>query len=90
MGRRRTIRYKSPAVICSRWFCHGFSVLGQSAQIGYLCTEEYAAEYDAGILWSDEDIGVKWQIESPRLSRKDQSLPMLKDINPDLLPRMSS
>jgi len=71
-------------------FAHGFSVLGDSAQISYLCTEEYAAEFDAGVLWNDAEIGVEWPNELPSLSRKDQNLPLLRDINPDSLPRMSS
>ncbi len=43
-------------------FAHGFCVLGESALLAYLCTEEYRAEYDAVIAWDDPDIGIRWPL----------------------------
>jgi dTDP-4-dehydrorhamnose 3,5-epimerase len=70
-------------------FAHGFCVLGESALLSYLCTEEYRAEHDAVVAWDDPDIGIRWPIESGRLSAKDASAPRLRDIAPDTLPRVS-
>jgi dTDP-4-dehydrorhamnose 3,5-epimerase len=69
-------------------FAHGFCVLGESALMHYLCTAEYAAEFDAAIAWDDPDIGVEWPIEAASISAKDRSAPRLRDVAPEDLPRM--
>ena len=69
-------------------FAHGFCVLGESALLSYLCTTVYRAEYDAVVAWNDPDIGVRWPLESGRLSEKDTNAPNLKEIHNDALPRM--
>jgi len=69
-------------------FAHGFCVLGESALMHYLCTAEYAAEFDAAIAWNDPDIGIHWPIEPASLSAKDSAAPLLREIAPDRLPRV--
>ena len=69
-------------------FAHGFCVLGDAAMMHYLCTAEYAAEFDAAVAWDDPDIGVEWPVEAPGISSKDRSAPRLRDIAPEDLPRM--
>jgi len=59
-------------------FAHGFCVLSEEAEVLYKTTEEYAPEYDAGIIWNDPEIGIEWPIEHPILSPKDAALPMLR------------
>jgi dTDP-4-dehydrorhamnose 3,5-epimerase len=49
-------------------FAHGFCVLSDVADVLYKTTEEYAPEYDAGIIWNDPEIGIQWPIEHPILS----------------------
>jgi len=70
-------------------FAHGFCVLGESAMMSYLCTDEYSPECDAGLAWDDPDINVKWPIEGISLSDRDRSAPRLRDIALENLPRMS-
>ena len=60
-------------------FAHGFCVLSDVAEVLYKTTEEYAPEYDAGIRWNDPEIGIKWPIEHPILSKKDAALPRLRE-----------
>lgn len=69
-------------------FAHGFCVMGNRAMMHYLCTAEYAAEFDAAVAWDDPDIGVQWPIKATNLSAKDRSAPRLRDIAPEDLPRM--
>ena len=69
-------------------FAHGFCVLGDSATIGYLCTEEYVVEFDAVIAWNDPDIGIEWPIEPVELSYKDRSSRRLREVAPEDLPSM--
>ena len=68
---------------CMLWvpvgFAHGFCVLSQEATVAYKVTEEYAPEFDRGILWNDPDIGIQWPVTNPILSAKDAQLPLLKD-----------
>lgn len=69
-------------------FAHGFCVLDESALLGYLCTREYRAEYDAVIAWNDPEIGIRWPVASGTLSRKDAAAPGLGEMPASRLPRM--
>ena len=60
-------------------FAHGFCVLSEDAIVSYKVTEEYAPEYDRGILWSDTDLEIPWPITDPILSSKDAQIPSLKE-----------
>lgn len=60
-----------------RGFAHGFVSLEDNTLFQYLVDNDYAPELEAGILWSDEEIGIDWQfdkygITTPILSDKDQ------------------
>ena len=68
---------------------HGFCVLSQEARVVYKCSAYYAPRDEAGILWSDPDIGIDWPIETPVLSEKDQGYPLLRDIPDQKLPEMA-
>lgn len=67
-------------------FAHGFCVLGETALLAYLCTSEYRSEYDSVIAWNDPDIGIRWPVEGGRLSPKDASAPLLRDVPASRLP----
>ena len=60
-------------------FAHGFCVLSEKADIFYKTTDEYAPEYDSGIIWNDPELDIKWPITDPILSTKDVQLPPLKN-----------
>jgi dTDP-4-dehydrorhamnose 3,5-epimerase len=59
-------------------FAHGFCVTSQTADILYKSTDEYAPEFERGILWNDPSINILWPIAEPILSPKDKQLPTLK------------
>jgi len=59
-------------------FAHGYLVLSKTALVYYKCTNVYFPEYDAGIIWNDKSIGIKWGIENPLLSEKDRNLNILQ------------
>ncbi len=67
-------------------FAHGFLVLSEGALFHYLCTTEYAPEYDAAVAWDDPAIGVKWPHTPTALSARDRNAPLLKDIPSERLP----
>jgi len=56
-----------------RGFAHGYLVLSESAEFTYKCDEFYHPEDEAGLMWNDEAIGIKWpKVDEIILSAKDQ------------------
>jgi dTDP-4-dehydrorhamnose 3,5-epimerase len=66
-------------------FAHGFVVLSDNADVIYKVNNEYSPENDRGILWNDPDVKIKWPLENPLLSEKDQKQPLLKDADNDFV-----
>lgn len=63
-------------------FAHGFVVLSDEAELLYKASGEYNPLADRGILWSDKDINIDWEIDfEPVLSNKDKNQPKLSEIN---------
>ena len=63
-------------------FAHGFVVLSDEAELLYKASGEYNPLADRGVLWSDNDINIDWEIDfEPVLSEKDKVQPKLADIN---------
>ncbi len=61
-------------------FAHGFLTLSSIAEIQYKSSCEYNPQYEAGIIWNDTDIGIKWPYKDVVVSDKDLKLPAFKDI----------
>jgi dTDP-4-dehydrorhamnose 3,5-epimerase len=66
-------------------FAHGFCVLSEEADVIYKVNNEYSPSDDRGILWNDAEINVKWPIQNPILSEKDQKQPLLKNADNDFV-----
>ncbi|MGN0772402.1 MAG: dTDP-4-dehydrorhamnose 3,5-epimerase [Candidatus Ventricola sp.] len=62
-----------------RGFGHGFVTLTDDVEFCYKVDNLYARECDRGIRFNDPAIGVAWGVESPILSSKDMTSPMLAD-----------
>ena len=73
-------------VFVPRGFAHGFSVLSETADVIYKCTDVYSPGDEYGVLWSDPDIRIDWKIDTPKLSEKDCRNPNLNSIPADFLP----
>ncbi len=61
-------------------FAHGFVALSDETLLLYKCSAEYDSALDAGVRWNDPTIAVRWPIERPRVSAKDEALPLLAEI----------
>lgn len=61
-------------------FAHGFCVLSETAEVLYKCTSLYAPQEELTLNWDDPDVGVKWPIDNPLLSDKDQRGLSLEEI----------
>ena len=66
-------------------FAHGYLVMSNDSIVVYKCTNEYNPRDEYGIRWDDSDINIKWQIQRPIISKRDENLPLLK--NQKLLPK---
>lgn len=67
-------------LLIPRGFGHGFVTLTDEVEFLYKADNYYAPEADAGIRWNDPEINVKWGVENPILSEKDEKHPFLKDL----------
>lgn len=66
-----------------RGFAHGFSVLSEVAVFTYKCDNFYHPEADGGLLLSDPDLAIDWQVPEDKriLSEKDKKHPLLRDFD---------
>lgn len=62
-------------------FAHGFCVLSEKADFQYKCTEYYDANDESGIIWNDLDLAIEWPVKNPIISKKDNLLPRLCELN---------
>jgi dTDP-4-dehydrorhamnose 3,5-epimerase len=61
-------------------FAHGFLVLGsEPALVAYKVDHHRSASGEGGIIWNDPTIGIRWPIETPHLSDRDQAMPTLAE-----------
>jgi len=60
-------------------FAHGFCVTSAEAEVMYFCTNEYAPEAEAGIIWNDPELAISWPTDAPLLSAKDDAFPTLRE-----------
>ena len=52
-------------------YAHGFCVLSDLADFEYKCTTFYDPDDEAGLLWNDPDLDIRWPVTQPVLSRRD-------------------
>jgi len=56
-------------------FAHGFCVLSSIAQVIYYCTDVYDSKEERGIIWSDQQLKIRWPVRRPIVSKKDSLYP---------------
>jgi dTDP-4-dehydrorhamnose 3,5-epimerase len=52
-------------------FAHGYCVLSETAEVQYKCTTVYDAALECEFAWNDPEIGVRWPVIDPILSKRD-------------------
>ncbi|NBN62388.1 dTDP-4-dehydrorhamnose 3,5-epimerase [Pannonibacter tanglangensis] len=65
-------------------FAHGFVTLKPETTVLYKVTSYYSPEHDSGIRWNDPALSINWPMPeaSLTLSAKDQTAPLLEQIEP--------
>jgi len=70
-----------------RGFAHGYLALSERVQFLYKCTDLYHPEDERGILWSDPQIGISWNVADPIVSDKDSRFTTLSQTPKEFLPQ---
>lgn len=71
-------------------FAHGFCVLSEIADLHYKVSRFYDHADEGGLLWNDPQIGIRWPIEAPVVSKRDGAYPTLRELDRDRLPHVGS
>jgi dTDP-4-dehydrorhamnose 3,5-epimerase len=69
-------------------FAHGFCVLSEFADLHYKATRLYDHADEGGLIWNDTEVGVRWPIEQPIVSRRDGAYPSLRQLDRERLPHL--
>ena len=71
------------SIFIPKGMAHGFLALTEEVIFTYKCDNYYNYMAEGGILYNDIDINIDWEIPADKviLSKKDFSLPALKDLN---------
>lgn len=67
-----------------RGFAHGYVVLSETAVFSYKCDNYYSKEHEGGVLFSDPNLNIDWQIDADliELSEKDKIQPLFGNHRP--------
>jgi dTDP-4-dehydrorhamnose 3,5-epimerase len=68
-------------------YAHGFCVTSPEAIFAYKVNEKYRPDTELTIAYNDPELGVKWPVTSPTLSKKDVAGRRLSEIERERLPR---
>lgn len=60
-------------------FAHGFAALEDSIFF-YKCSNVFDKSSEAGILWNDPELKIKWPVADPIVSAKDKLLPTFEEL----------
>lgn len=66
------------ALYIPRGFAHGFQTLSDKSEVFYQMSEFYHPESARGVRWDDPVIGITWPVDTPVLSPRDMSYPLIE------------
>jgi len=61
-------------------FAHGFCVLSEKAHVLYKVSTAYDAKLESGFRFDDKEVGIKWPISDPILSKRDRDSRCLQEV----------
>ncbi|MEH2535987.1 dTDP-4-dehydrorhamnose 3,5-epimerase [Bradyrhizobium sp. AZCC 1588] len=67
-------------IFVPKGFAHGFQTLSDRSEVFYMMSEFYHPESARGLRWNDPALAIRWPLENPIMSEKDQAYPLLTDL----------
>jgi dTDP-4-dehydrorhamnose 3,5-epimerase len=58
---------------------HGFFTILPKTEVLYKVDNYYSPQHEAGIIWNDPDLAIRWPTDNPVLSERDKKWPLFKD-----------
>jgi dTDP-4-dehydrorhamnose 3,5-epimerase len=71
-------------------FAHGYQVLSDNTDTSYQVGEFYTPEVEAGLLYNDRRLALKWPLPLGIISDKDKKFRSLDEIEPELKEKMGN
>jgi dTDP-4-dehydrorhamnose 3,5-epimerase len=71
-------------------FAHGFCVLSELADLHYKVSGLYDHADEGGLIWNDRNVGIRWPIENPIVSARDNAYPNLRQLDRERLPHIGA
>ena len=71
-------------------FAHGYQVLSDNTDTSYQVGEFYTPEAEAGLLYNDRRLALKWPLPLGIISDKDKKFRSLDEIEPELKEKMGN
>jgi dTDP-4-dehydrorhamnose 3,5-epimerase len=69
-------------ILIPRGFAHGFLTLTDISEVVYKVDNFYSKEFERGLMWNDQQIGIDWPVKKPILSDKDkQNMTFIEFVN---------
>ncbi len=69
-------------------FGHGFCVLSEFADLLYKVSRLYDHANEGGLIWNDGDVGIRWPMATPIVSKRDSAYPALRQLDRNRLPHV--
>lgn len=77
------------AIYVPERFAHGYQVLSDNTDTSYQVGEFYTPEAEAGLMYNDPRLGLKWPLPVTTISDKDKGFRSLDEIEGELKAKMS-
>ena len=65
---------KNDILFIPKGYAHGYKCLDKSNSVLYLFNKKFSKTDNGGFIWNDRKFRIKWKIQNPILSKKDESL----------------
>ena len=72
---------KGNALLIPEGCGHGFQVLEHGSELLYLHSGAWVQQAETGVLWDDPQLAVAWPLPPTELSKRDRSLPLLRNFH---------
>lgn len=71
------------SLLIPRGFAHGFLSLSENTEVLYQCDGDYDKDSDTGIVFNDEDVNIRWPIETSKMivGKRDTELMSFKEFD---------